>query len=213
MKIIAVVPVKRLTGVKQRLASRLSPRERAGLVLRCLQGELDLLAGIPTICETLVVTPDAVVAAIAEMRRAAALLQVDDGLNRAARLGLEGARERGATHALILHADLPFVTAGELAELIAAAGRADVAIAPDRQGGGTNGLLIPLEAGFEVAYGAGSYARHLGNARRAGLSVETVRAPGIAFDLDTPADLLEYRRRLRQAGERMPATYLQQGAA
>ncbi|HLT18114.1 MAG TPA: 2-phospho-L-lactate guanylyltransferase [Thermomicrobiales bacterium] len=209
MKIIAVVPVKRLTGVKQRLASRLSPEERAGLVLRCLGRELDLLAGNPAIQQTLVVTPDAAVGALAEMHGAVALLQVDDGLNQAAQLGVAAARERGATHALILHADLPFVAAGDLAALVAAAGRAGMAIAPDRQGAGTNGLLIPVDAGFDMAYGAGSYARHLESARRSGLRVETVRAAGIAFDLDTPADLLEYRRRMRSSDDRMAAHRLE----
>jgi 2-phospho-L-lactate guanylyltransferase (CobY/MobA/RfbA family) len=39
------------------------------------------------------------------------------------------------------------------------------------------------------AYGPGSFRRHVGAARAAGLAVRVVRDPGLGFDVDTVDDL------------------------
>ncbi len=196
MTIVAVIPVKRLANAKRRLAARLSPSERAGIVLRCLETELSVLGSTSAVCESIVVTSDSQVAAVAEMHSATTLLQLDNGINAAVRSGVTHARTRGATEVLILHGDLPFLTTGDVEEVVRASLEADVIIAPDRHGTGTNALLIPARSCFKPAYGNGSYPRHLRNAREGGLRVKSVHAPGLAFDLDTPVDLQEYRRRV-----------------
>ena len=75
-----------------------------------LQRTLEATGGTPRIAETLVVTPDDEVAAIARVAGARVIRQTDRGLNH----GLEDARraavDAGATALLVLPADLPGVS-------------------------------------------------------------------------------------------------------
>jgi len=112
------------------------------------------------------------------------------GLNPAvhAAVGLAGAAD--ASRAVILHGDLPQLTVREV-ELLAAAPAGSIAIAPDRHDLGTNALSLPLPAAsrFAFAFGPDSFRRHLAEAERLGLAVEAIRSPGLAHDIDEPADL------------------------
>jgi 2-phospho-L-lactate guanylyltransferase (CobY/MobA/RfbA family) len=67
-----------------------------------------------------------------------------------------------------------------------------VAIAPDRAGSGTNGLALTPPDVIAFRFGIGSCAAHLGAAREAGVPAVEVHRPGLAFDLDTPADLARW---------------------
>ena len=62
-------------------------------------------------------------------------------------------------------------------------------VVPDRHGLGTNALLLHPPDAMAPSFGEGSHARHLGNARAAGIHAETVQLPSLALDLDTPDDL------------------------
>ncbi len=64
-----------------------------------------------------------------------------------------------------------------------------VVAVPDRHDDGTNVLLVPTGAGFEVAYGPGSFARHRQEADRLGLTFTVVRARQLMRDVDDPTDL------------------------
>ena len=67
-----------------------------------------------------------------------------------------------------------------------------MAIAPDRAGTGTNGLALrpPDVIGFR--FGLDSLAGHVAEAQAAGVPLVEVVRPGLAFDLDTPADLARW---------------------
>ncbi|HST41030.1 MAG TPA: hypothetical protein VLK58_16060, partial [Conexibacter sp.] len=56
-------------------------------------------------------------------------------------------------------------------------------------GTGTNALLLSPPDAIAPAFGAGSCARHVAAARRAGATCRVLRLPSIALDLDTPDDL------------------------
>ncbi|HKV70030.1 MAG TPA: hypothetical protein VJN62_02225, partial [Gemmatimonadales bacterium] len=66
-------------------------------------------------------------------------------------------------------------------------------LAPSRDESGTNALLLPPGVVIHPAYGLGSRRAHRSIARRLGLRVVEVHRPGLAFDLDTPADLAALR--------------------
>ncbi|WP_159798695.1 NTP transferase domain-containing protein [Puerhibacterium puerhi] len=112
-----------------------------------------------------------------------------------------------ATRLLVAHADLPALTPEDVAALLAASGTveappertgipgtaesgaADVVVATDRHGTGTNLLVLPLAAaGFAFRFGAGSRAAHEAEAVRRGLRAVVVQRPGTAADLDTLDD-------------------------
>lgn len=112
------------------------------------------------------------------------------GLNPAMQSALDHAMNAHATRMVILFADLPRVTAGEI-EQLAAAPAGTLAIAPDRHGTGTNALSLPLPAarGFTFAFGPDSFALHLAESARHTLPVLEIRRPGLANDIDVPEDL------------------------
>lgn len=181
-----VIPVKGPDAGKQRLAGVLDAPRRAALVEAMLKHVVEAVRrarGIDRIAllgasrhgtpESLPLLPDP-----------------GTGLNPAIASAFATARAEGATRVLILFADLPQLTALDV-ELLLAAPDDAIAIAPDRHGTGTNALCLPLPAaeGLAFAFGPDSFARHSGEARRLGLEIEEVHSPGLAHDIDEPADL------------------------
>ena len=60
---------------------------------------------------------------------------------------------------------------------------------PDRRDDGTNVVDLPVGCGFRFSYGPGSFERHRAECVRIGQPVRVLRSPGLAFDVDWPADL------------------------
>jgi 2-phospho-L-lactate guanylyltransferase len=111
--------------------------------------------------------------------------------------GLEQARDEAIADRiatlLILHGDLPNLGADDVAALLdALPDTGGVAIAPDRAGTGTNGLALRPPDAIGFRFGAGSFAAHALEAQGAGVPLADVHRPGLAFDLDTPADLARW---------------------
>jgi 2-phospho-L-lactate guanylyltransferase len=112
------------------------------------------------------------------------------GLNAALAAAAEQALAAGVDRLLVVAADLPRLTAEDVAALAGVAA-GEAAIAPDRSGTGTNALSLPLPqaAGFRFQYGPESFARHQAEAARLGLPLGTIRSAGLGLDIDEPADL------------------------
>ena len=89
---------------------------------------------------------------------------------------------------LYLAGDLPLVTAEEIRELAAAVPARGVAIGRAHDGG-TNALGLRPPDAVVPSFGSRQSARvHADLAERAGVDVVVVDLPGIALDVDTPAD-------------------------
>jgi len=187
----ALVAVKARPERKARLAGRLAPSERDRLAETMLQGVLAALRGSRSIDGVAVVTAEA-------GRFDSQVLALEDpgtGLNDALAVAAGRLQERGVTRLLVLHADLPFVTAAEIDEFIAVGDGADVVVAPDRHGTGTNALFLRLPTPFDFCFGVDSHARHCAEAGRQGLSARSARLPGLELDVDEAADLAELVQR------------------
>ena len=93
----------------------------------------------------------------------------------------------------------------ELAALLAhhGAGPLSVVIVPDRQGTGTNALLLTPPDVIAPAFGPGSFERHRDLAAAAGATCEVARPQTLLLDVDTPEDLAAL---LGGAGEGAPRT-------
>jgi 2-phospho-L-lactate guanylyltransferase len=91
---------------------------------------------------------------------------------------------------IIMAADLPTVTQGDI-ESLAALGARTIGIAIDHLGVGTNALSLPLPEAkqFRPQYGPGSFALHCREAARLALPLRVIRSDGLAFDIDEPSDL------------------------
>jgi 2-phospho-L-lactate/phosphoenolpyruvate guanylyltransferase len=188
-----ILPVKALGAAKQRLAPVLPPSARRELVLIMLQKVLAAVGAVAGLGPILVVTPDPSVAALAEAQGALVLLEARAaGLNAAVRRGLARADTEGAARALVLPADVPLVTPRELGCLLgqpAAGGGARATLVPAADGEGTNAMLLDPPGALAPAFGPDSYVRHLAQALARRLDVEVLHLPGLAADIDRPADL------------------------
>ena len=98
-----------------------------------------------------------------------------------------------ADSVLVLPADLPFINAEDLRDMIELATDRSVVIATDRENDGTNALLIRPPGAIEYDYGGGSYQRHVRLARAAGLQVREFQSDRLSLDIDVPEDLREYQ--------------------
>jgi 2-phospho-L-lactate guanylyltransferase len=188
-----IVPHRGLEAAKTRLATSLSPDERMFLASQLLQRVLKVCREVTD--DVVVITPSRPLREIVEPSGSRMVVQRGMGLNE----GLEQARfdavvENVGTLA-ILHGDLPNVRAADIDVLIGALpsdGSAGVAIAPDRAGTGTNGLVLRPPDVIRFRFGVGSFAKHVAEVQTAGVPLVAVNRAGLAFDLDTPEDLARW---------------------
>jgi 2-phospho-L-lactate guanylyltransferase len=185
-----LIPVKRLSESKLRLAGVLGPPQRRRLALSMLADVLLAAAGWPL---RMVVTSDPDVTGIASAGGWSIVADPGSGLNHAVAEGTAVATSAGATALLVLPFDVPLVTPRELEILFAS--DADVVVARSDDGG-TSGLLRRPPGAITARFGPGSARSHAGAAGDAGLRVESLRLPGLSLDVDDPGDL----RRLAASG-------------
>lgn len=186
-----IVPAKPFTAAKSRLAAILSPDERARLGAYLLERTLRIANEADVFDDIVVISRDSAALQLAATLGARALVETGDELNLAVAQACLSAQEGGATSALILPADLPRLTVGDLHLLCAAAETsATIVITPSRDGG-TNALLLPLPAPISFAYGRNSFHHHMRHATLSTSNVRVVETDNLHFDLDAPADLGE----------------------
>lgn len=191
---VAVIPVRALEGAKSRLGAVLDAEERRELVELLLRRTIGAALATPGVTRVLVVSADPEALGIARSCGAEGLAQTSSGLNP----GIVEARTaigRAADRLLVLPADLPLVGPADIERILAAAdlagaeGEMVVALATDRHGRGTNGLLLDPPDVIEPAFGGDSRDAHAGLAAAAGAAF--VEIPDVLdLDLDTPDDLL-----------------------
>jgi 2-phospho-L-lactate guanylyltransferase len=196
----ALVPARSFRSGKSRLAG--DPRvgsERAQLARSLFDRVAGVLAGARSIDGILVATDGADVAAAAAQHGADVLFDQPRGhapqpLASIIDRGLAQLASRGARAAIVVMADLPAVVPADVARMHDALATADLVLAPDRDLLGTNALAVRLPAPIATRFGhRDSFPRHL--TASGALRLAVVHSPGLAFDLDQPADLDELERR------------------
>lgn len=186
----ALVPQKPFSMAKSRLSEALSSEARAalarGLFVHTL-GVLRVTAGLDGIA---VVSRDPEVEAAARDFGALLLPETSARLDEIIDEGLGALAARGAASALVIVADLPALSADDVAQMIKLGERSPVVLAPDEREEGTNALWVAPPDRMKTCFGRrGSYRAHSERAAAMGLEVEVLRAPSLAFDLDSAEDL------------------------
>ncbi len=126
---------------------------------------------------------------LARRQGATALAESESGLNAALNQAREWAMARGAQAVLVLPADLPLLTSGDIMAILDLAREPRCAvIAPDARGEGTNALLLRPPDALNFAFGPRSFYEHCAQAETSQLALHIYRSPTVALDLDTPAD-------------------------
>ena len=125
-------------------------------------------------------------------RTADAEATLNAALNQAAAIATHG----GAQALLALPADLPLITPGDVAALVAGLPARPFIVLAATRDGGTSALLRQPPLVLPAAFGPESLRAHLRAAAAAGVAARIVWRPNLALDVDTPADLRRLARRI-----------------
>jgi 2-phospho-L-lactate guanylyltransferase len=190
LAVTCIVPAKRLENAKRRLSGILTAAERAALVSAMLVDVLSAANAVPGLSVE-VVTADAALAGLAREHGAGVEHDaVEDGYNSVvSRTSMRLAR-RGVEAILVLPADVPLVTPGDIAALIAPRPSPWMRVVQASSDGGTNGLAMSPPDALPILFGPDSFRQHLRAARDLGIANEALTLPGLALDIDRPADLV-----------------------
>ncbi len=201
MKATAVLPVKRFSGAKQRLAGGIDDERREALVAAMLEDALEAIAAARSIERTIVVSGDPRAQEIVAASDAEILPDpTDEGHVVAALAGIARAEADGAECVVLLPGDCPLLDPKELDSLLTGTPGRYVGIVPDRHGTGTNALVLAPPGAIRPAFGEGSCARHVAAARDAGVPYAVEELSSLGLDLDTPADVVALTRVLDEEG-------------
>ncbi|MGE0486423.1 MAG: 2-phospho-L-lactate guanylyltransferase [Gammaproteobacteria bacterium] len=185
-----VVPVKRFSNAKTRLASLLSEAERESLAQAMLHDVLGAVHAARLVAGILVVSHEVRARYAVERLGGLFLEENGNGLNAAVRQAGQWLTTHGQRGLLMIPGDVPLVTAAEIDELVAAHGAAPaVTLAPDRERDGTNALAVSPAEVIPFSFGRGSFAAHCEAARATGIAPGVLHLNGIAHDIDNPMDL------------------------
>ncbi len=186
---IAIVPYREQPGVKSRLAGQLTADQRLQLARTLLVRVLDALLASKNLMTVLLVG-DAPAPARIAANHCVIHLNTHLSLNESVALGCRRAQELLADEVLIVHADLPTLTADFVDRSImqgrTLSGVRRAALASCQRRDGTNLLWLAPATEIEFCYGPDSRRRHLKVLHDAGYNV--VESPAIA-DVDTDEDL------------------------
>ncbi|MBI3197513.1 MAG: 2-phospho-L-lactate guanylyltransferase [Rhodospirillales bacterium] len=203
----AIVPVKELEGAKQRLAPLLSPAQRRALIEVMVGEVLEAVVGARGLAGVMVVTLDPLVTAMAS--RLGARVATDgarDGHTGSVTAGLKLLAREGRGGMITLPGDIPAATSAEIEAVLAAhLGAPSFTISPAHDDLGSNAVVCSPPDSVPLRFGENSYFPHLDAARRAGIEPTVIRQPGIAMDIDHPADLAAFLRLPQSAGTRTRA--------
>lgn len=207
MKATAIIPVKRFSTAKRRLAAGIDDERRETLVAAMLEDVLEAIGEARSVERAIVVSDEQ--AAIESAARVGAEAIPDPGEgghSGAALAGIARAEQHGADRVVLLPGDCPLLEPRELDRLLTGLPASYVAIVPDRHRTGTNALALAPPGAIRPAFGEGSCARHVAAARAEEVPFAVEELPSLALDLDTPADVVALTRELAEGSKRARRT-------
>jgi 2-phospho-L-lactate guanylyltransferase len=185
-----------MVEAKQRLAPLLSPEERLALMQMMLRDVLTALSAAQGLAGIALVTLDPWAQALAEAHDARIITEgAREGHTGAVTAAASVLQAQGVAAILTLPGDIPAVKTPEVEALIAAASTAPAfVIAPAHDEQGSNAILMSPPDAVKLRFGEDSYFPHLAAARAARIAPQILRLPGIAMDIDHPADIARFAR-------------------
>ena len=189
-----LIPVKPLRQAKQRLAGLLRPDERVELARAMAFDVFQAAAGARELAGVAVITRDPDVASSARTR-GFRVIDEDEGsdLCTAAEAGAANLRREGATGVLVLPADLPLASAGDLDALAGRHGPAPaISLVRAEHDGGSNAVLCSPVGLIRFQYGPDSFARHCQASLSVGVTPKIAVLPSLGRDLDRPCDVIAF---------------------
>ena len=185
-----LVPVKNLSGAKQRLASLLDQKLRTELAQAMLHDVLSTLAEWTNRPAVAVVSSDPFAT---ELAREYHFEIIPDPANPGETGAIEMATEicaaRGLDSTLVIPADIPLIQAVELEQIFTQAPAEGSVLVPATDGRGTNAAFRRPANLFPLRFGNDSFKPHLAAAKATGKPCIVLQLQSIGLDVDNPADL------------------------
>lgn len=185
-----LVPVKNLANAKQRLATILGQPARTDLAQAMLLDVLETLFAWKNRPDVGVVTSDPYATRLA---LEFGFEVIPDNANRSETDAIDLATavciQREVESTLVIPGDIPLVQANELEAILRVAPKKGSVLVPAADGRGTNAAFRRPAALFPLRFGNDSFKPHRAAAEATGKPCIVLVLPGIALDVDNPADL------------------------
>ncbi|MFT5483848.1 MAG: 2-phospho-L-lactate guanylyltransferase [Halieaceae bacterium] len=206
-----VLPCKDFVRAKSRLSGVLAPHERRSLTQAMVEDVLWVVSAHPRITGVMLVSDDPCAAMLAAKYQA---LFLDErqlelrGLNEAVSAACADLSSRGAESILVLHGDVPTLTAREIDKIldVGEAHFDDVILVPDEAEMGTNGMWFAAGNQPQFYFGVNSFELHRQYCHQQGQVVRAIDLPGLGLDVDEPVDLHAVLLRLEEDDVLAPHT-------
>jgi 2-phospho-L-lactate/phosphoenolpyruvate guanylyltransferase len=185
-----LVPVKNLSGAKQRLAALFDQFTRTELAQAMLSDVFETLGTWAARPEVGVVTSDPFAIQLANRFHFSV---IPDHANRSQTDAIEMATRfceaQGIDSTLVIPGDIPLVQNWELETILRSAPAQGSVLVRAADGRGTNAIWRCPARLFPARFGNDSFEPHYAAARATGQPCVVLSLPGIALDIDTAADL------------------------
>jgi 2-phospho-L-lactate/phosphoenolpyruvate guanylyltransferase len=186
-----LVPVKNLSGAKQRLASLFDQPSRTELAQAMLFDVLETLGTWTGRPEVGVVTSDPFAIQLAQQFRFSVIPDNDNRSETdAVEIATRFSESHGAEFTLVIPGDIPLIQSWELVKILESAPSEGSVLVRAADGRGTNAIFRRPTGLFPARFGNDSFEPHHAAAQATGKPCVVLSLPGIALDVDNPSDLL-----------------------
>ena len=185
-----LVPIKNTAFAKQRLAAILDQPARTQLAQAMLTDVLTTLHEWDGRPKVGIVTCDPYATKLAEEYKFEVIPDLDNpGETGAIEMATRVCLERGEDSTLVIPGDIPLIATWELEEIFKHAPAEGSLLVPAGDGRGTNAAYRAPADLFPLKFGNDSFKPHHAAAQATGKPCVVIELPGIAVDVDNPADL------------------------
>jgi len=185
-----LVPVKNLSGAKQRLAALFDQPTRTELAQAMLLDVLETLGTWTDRPEVAIVSSDPFALQLAGHF---CFSVIPDDANRSQTDAIEMATRyceaQGVDSTLVIPGDIPLIQSRELEKILQSAPAEGSVLVRAADGRGTNAIWRRPAGLFPARFGNDSFAPHHAAAQATGKPCVVLSLPGIALDIDNPSDL------------------------
>ncbi|MGA8442715.1 MAG: 2-phospho-L-lactate guanylyltransferase [Candidatus Sulfotelmatobacter sp.] len=185
-----LIPVKNLSAAKQRLAAVLDQPARTELAQAMLHDVVATVSAWPGRPACALVTSDPFGLELARQYDFEIIPDLaNPGETGAIEMATQLCVSRGVDSTLVIPADIPLLQASEIEQILAHAPAEGSVLAPAADRRGTNAAFRRPADLFPLRFGNDSFQPHLAAAKATGKPCIVLQLPGIAVDVDNPADL------------------------
>lgn len=183
---VAIIPFGPLERAKTRLGAALSAVQRQTLAVAMLHDCITALSAATTVGRIVVVGPMSNKRHLVLPVGATYQLEGKPTLNGAVAVMVRAVPV--GTPVLVIHADLPLLTAGDIDAFVTGTPASGVALAAAADGG-TPAICCTMGTVWQWQFGPHSFRLHHDAAKTAGVPVVVERSSTVTTDVDTPEDL------------------------